>query len=434
MSAAPTPAPAARIPSPPDVRSDSALAGRGSPYSPWNRPGGTAEPTREMHPYVSRGLYPDPGKYYRARNRDASVASAMDNRRATFLARPWRVLNRSRQGLEGERMPLSREAIERADRVRQQINRLEGGLPGVAARVRDMADQYGFILGERVLELDEARSEVSLADVIWLQAWQVEQWIQVLGETTEVALRFAEGRQTLEFGRFFHFAHRGDSRSPEGISKLRALWWRLEDIRHMLVAAAGARDAIGKGTRLWSLSEQNDSPEVRAGIRRAGQDIESETTRDVIIPAEATMAWDRGPAFLPDYLAGIGSHEHAVARVFGDTSSEEGVAVAGARAAVVEQRHHADLVEQGEALEVALALTRGLIWPIYEANGWPLEEAPYVWVTGWPDTDAWRALREWFALNLDAASQSQPAVLEEQDYVDVREALRLAFGVGADHV
>jgi hypothetical protein len=209
----------------------------------------------------------------------------------------------------------------------------------------------------------------------------------------------------------------------------------------MLVSAAGVRDSIGRGTRLWKLSRQDDNPEVRAAIREAGRNIESETSRDVSIPAEAEMVWDRGPGILPDTLAGIANHEHAVNRQLGNPLGEEGVAIAGARAAAVEQRHHADLVERGEAIEVALALTRGLIWRIYEINGWPREEAPYVWVAGFPDTDAWRALREWFAMNLEMITAAAgvegvelPELLESQDYIDVREAMRLAFELGADHV
>lgn len=383
-----------------------------------------------MHPYRMRGLYPDPGYADTMRRRNPAIDSAMTARYYRHQGRPWRVLD----------MPnLSTVALARSGRMRRQLHMLRGGLAGVAAEFADRADQYGVGIAERVLYVDGA-GEFSLADLVWVENWQIWAVEQQNGFPRALVLRGADAYTVpLPIELFALVGRRDNSRLPEGHSALRCLWWRDEDIRRMLEDAARARARIGLGKRLWKVpaselaKPSSDSTTLRNYIDTAEQRLTRHEEAYAVIPAEVDVEWDNGPTLQPQYESAIQAHEHAIARQFGDTLSEEGVAVAGARAAVVEQRKTADLSEQGQCQAVARAMTRELIWPIYDLNGWPREEAPEIQATGFYDTDAVRALIELLREDRDRVAANLAPVLDDNDLAGVRQMVRLGFNLGGDN-
>lgn len=423
-----------------------------NPHRP-GLPGANSEPTSTLSHLLARGLYPNPGLYDSMRRQNPAIDSAMTARYYRRHAKPFRLL--TRQGL-------SQQAVDRAGRVREQLQSTYDGINGIAAELGDRADQFGAGIAERVLEAD-SRGEFRLADWVWVESWTIYRVYQdAAGFPVALQLRgarnvsaagglglFAAGQATsspgligtgtltdpLPMSLFGLFARRGNSRLPEGHAALRCLYWRTEDIRHMLTNAALARDRAGLPKRRYRVPlAQIDSPDLRSAIAANELRLARTEERYSIEPAEIDVLEDEGPRLMPGYGEAIRAHEHAIARQLGDTLSEEGVAVQGARAAVVEQRKSAELSDLGQDLAIARAMTREIIRPIYEANGWPLAEMPYVFVTGWPDTDAWRALVEIMREDgMRAANPALPRILADEDYPQIREAARLAFGWGQDH-
>lgn len=393
-------------------------------------PGATSEPTSTLSNLRARGNYPSTGIYDGMRRQIAAIDSAMTARFYRAQGRPWRA--QDKPGITGT-------ALARSQRVRRQLNRLWGGLPGIAAEFLDRADQFGFGMAHRKMAVDQT-GEFGLVRLVWVESWQVWRWIvDDEGFPVGVELKGATGAvREFPIDMFALYARRGNERLPEGHPALRCLHWPTEDIRRMLVNAAKARDRIGLGKRLWKIPAAQitspDSVELRSAIVAAEAELDRSEERYAIIPEEAQYEWDEGPRLEARYQEAIRGHEHSIARQFGDTMTEEGTAIAGARAAVVEQHKAADVTEKGQCDTVARAMTRELVWPIYAANGWPREEAPDILPPGFLDTDALRALMEVSREDRERALAQLPTFLEDADIDGIRQQMRTSYGWGADHV
>lgn len=388
------------------------------------RPGGTADP-ESLSGYRGRGLYPDPGLYYRMGLREPAVAGQLDEEADNLAGFNWRVLAPKKA---------TQEQQTYAAHARVCLESLGGGLPTVASTAAVAQWQYGFGLAGRVFELEETTGLWRLEQLEWAESWQVEEWLRdARGYAYAAQLRGADESTPVDWGDLAHFPRCFTGRNYEGLSKLRCLFWFHEAKRQGLIRAEEILDAFGIGTDDWerTTAGSETAADIEA-IRTVTEEYNRNRQRWRYIPFGLKHTRTYGGTVYPDVDRQITTLDHQMLRRLGGTYYDLGRGTTGARAVGDTQRGAVMQAIRGYARVLSAQLTEQLIAPIYRQNGWPLQGMAYVWVTGLIGPDEWRARMEVGRALLDAA-QKFPALepVAEKFITDLTELAELEFGMGA---
>jgi hypothetical protein len=184
----------------------------------------------------------------------------------------------------------------------------------------------------------------------------------------------------------------GDSRSPEGVSALRPLYYYCEAKKDLLGSDAASCERAARGT-LVGIEGPDPSKADRDKFDALAATWQSGGTAWCRLPTGWSVSWDYG-GDIPDPSVRTTIYDQAIARVFDDELQSLGQNKYGARAVGEEFRLSTERQLAGMTEELACDTAAQIIAPLCQLNGWDIRRAPILICAEFFSAEKIRMIRE----------------------------------------